>query len=99
MRCDGTGHQPPCAAHWTLSCDRRLVFLPPLTLFLSPITSISLPSISRHPQLLHYSVEDGIKPRVRFLQGIGLSQSEVAHILMRLPQVRRRRCEMATAGL
>ncbi|CAI5479180.1 unnamed protein product [Closterium sp. Yama58-4] len=48
----------------------------------------AIPSmLVRHPQLLHYSLDDAVRPRVAFLRAIGLSSRDVAHVLFRLPQI------------
>jgi hypothetical protein len=43
--------------------------------------------VTRHPQLLHYSVEDGICPRVDYLRSIGLSREDILKVFARLTQV------------
>ena len=43
--------------------------------------------VTRHPQLLHYSVEDGICPRVDYLKSIGLSKDDILKVFARLTQV------------
>lgn len=43
--------------------------------------------VTRHPQLLHYSVEDGICSRVEYLKSIGLSREDILKVFTRLTQV------------
>jgi len=43
--------------------------------------------VTKHPQLLHYSIEDGILPRINFLRSIGMRNSDILKVLTSLTQV------------
>ncbi|KAJ8492676.1 hypothetical protein OPV22_014397 [Ensete ventricosum] len=43
--------------------------------------------VTKHPQLLHYSIEDGILPRINFLRSIGMCNSDILKVLTSLTQV------------
>ncbi|GAB4846015.1 hypothetical protein Ancab_025020 [Ancistrocladus abbreviatus] len=43
--------------------------------------------ITKHPQLLHYSIQDGLLPRINFLRSIGMDNSDMLKVLTSLPQV------------
>ncbi|KAJ8430523.1 hypothetical protein Cgig2_012922 [Carnegiea gigantea] len=43
--------------------------------------------VRKHPKLLHYSIKDGILPRINFLRSIGMDNSAILKVLTRIPQV------------
>ncbi|KAG6473439.1 hypothetical protein ZIOFF_067355 [Zingiber officinale] len=43
--------------------------------------------ITKHSQLLHYSIENGILARINFLRSIGMCNSDILKVLTRLAQV------------
>ncbi|CAI9773391.1 unnamed protein product [Fraxinus pennsylvanica] len=43
--------------------------------------------VMKHPQILHYSIEDGLRPRINFLRSIGMCNSEILKLLTSLTQV------------
>jgi len=43
--------------------------------------------VTKHPQLLHYSIEDGILPRINFLRSIGMRNSDILKVLTSFTQV------------
>ena len=43
--------------------------------------------VTKHPQLLLYSIEEGILPRINFLRSIGMRNSDILILLRSLTQV------------
>ncbi|KAG2241542.1 hypothetical protein Bca52824_096471 [Brassica carinata] len=43
--------------------------------------------VKRHPQILHYSIDDGFLPRINFLRSIGMCNSDILKVLTSLTQV------------
>ncbi|ESQ42889.1 hypothetical protein EUTSA_v10013311mg [Eutrema salsugineum] len=43
--------------------------------------------VKKHPQLLHYSIDDGFLPRINFLRSIGMCNSDILKVLTSLTQV------------
>ncbi|XWS09707.1 hypothetical protein CRYUN_Cryun39dG0012300 [Craigia yunnanensis] len=43
--------------------------------------------VKKHPQLLHYSIDDGLLPRINFLRSIGMCNSDILKVLTSLTQV------------
>ncbi|KAL6310987.1 hypothetical protein AAG906_024650 [Vitis piasezkii] len=43
--------------------------------------------VTKHPQLLHYSIEDGFLPRINFLRSIGMRNSDILKVVTNLTQV------------
>ncbi|CAI8586979.1 unnamed protein product [Vicia faba] len=43
--------------------------------------------VTKHPQLLHYSIDDGLLPRINFLRSIGMKNADILKILTSLTQV------------
>ncbi|CAN1135872.1 Transcription termination factor MTERF9, chloroplastic [Linum perenne] len=43
--------------------------------------------VTKHPQLLHYSIDNGLLPRINFLRSIGLNDAEIVKVLTSLAQV------------
>jgi mTERF domain-containing protein len=43
--------------------------------------------VTKHPQLLHYSIDDGFIPRINFLRSIGMHNGDILKVLTSLTQV------------
>ncbi|CAI0378943.1 unnamed protein product [Linum tenue] len=43
--------------------------------------------VTKHPQFLHYSIYDGLLPRINFLRSIGMNDAEIVKVLTNLTQV------------
>ncbi|XP_015902611.2 transcription termination factor MTERF9, chloroplastic [Ziziphus jujuba] len=43
--------------------------------------------VTKHPQLLHYSIDDGLLPRINFLRSIGMRNADILKVLTSLTQV------------
>jgi len=56
-------------------------------LFLSKELGASRDSVVKHPQLLHYSIDDGFLPMINFLRSIGIRNSDFLKVLTSLTQV------------
>jgi len=56
-------------------------------LFLSKELGASRDSVVIHPQLLHYSIDDGFLPMINFLRSIGMRNSDFLKVLTSLTQV------------
>jgi hypothetical protein len=53
-------------------------------LFLSKDLGASRDSVVKHPQLLHYSIDDGFVPMINFLRSIGMRNSDFLEVLTSL---------------